>query len=305
VPALRRRPRHRQARLADLRADERLTGFHAQSAKDTKVSRTVPLIPTSPSRSRTLKLTVEYDGTDYVGWQRQPEGVSIQGLLEDALARIEGAAVTVHGAGRTDAGVHALAQSASVTLTATLDATTVQRALNAVLPLDVRVRAVAEMPDGFHARFSAVSKTYEYRVANASFVSAFLHRYAWHVPQALDHDAMRSGAALLRGQHDFASFQATGTPVPSTVRTIDEIEWRPGGGPSAPAVLHVRGDGFLRHMVRAIAGTLVDVGVGRWPPGEMATILDARDRGAAGRSAPPHGLFLVAVGYPESLEPRP
>jgi tRNA pseudouridine38-40 synthase len=136
-------------------------------------------------------------------------------------------------------------------------------------------------------------------VANAPFVSAFLHRYAWHVPQPLDDEAVRAGAGILRGRHDFASFQATGTPVPTTVRTIEEIEWRSGAGPSEPAVLHVRGDGFLRHMVRAIAGTLVDVGLGRWPPGEVAAILAARDRAAAGRSAPPQGLFLVDVGYPK------
>lgn len=248
---------------------------------------------------RNLKLTLEYDGTGYVGWQRQPDGVSIQGLLEDALARIEGGPVTVHGAGRTDAGVHALGQVASVTLTATLDGATLQRALNAVLPLDVRVLAVADVPPSFHARFSAISKTYEYRIVNAPFVSAFIHRYAWHVPQPLDHEAIGAGTAALKGRHDFASFQAVGTPVPSTERTIESIEWRSGNGASHPAVLRVQGNGFLRHMVRAMAGTLVDVGLGRWPPSHIAEILAARNRAAAGRSAPPQGLFLVAVGYRE------
>jgi tRNA pseudouridine38-40 synthase len=248
---------------------------------------------------RTLKLTLEYDGTDYVGWQRQPVGVSIQGLLEDALARIEGDPVAVHGAGRTDAGVHALGQVASVSLTAALSEETLQRALNAVLPLDVRVLAVSEMAGSFHARFSAVSKTYEYRIVNAPFASAFVHRYAWHVPRPLDVAAMRAGASALAGRHDFAAFQATGTPVPSTERTIHEIDWRPGDGPSRPLVLCVRGDGFLRHMVRAIAGTLVDVGLGRWPPEHVAEILATGNRAAAGRSAPPLGLFLVEIGYPQ------
>jgi tRNA pseudouridine38-40 synthase len=248
---------------------------------------------------RTLKLTLEYDGTGYVGWQRQPDGVSIQGLLEDALAPIEGGRVVVHGAGRTDAGVHALGQVASVALTAALEPAALQRALNAVLPLDVRVLAVEEAARSFHARFSAQWKAYEYRIVNAPFVSAFEYRRAWHVPRPLDHAAIEEAARALKGRHDFASFQATGTPVPSTERTIEAIEWRRGAGPSGPSVLHVRGDGFLRHMVRAIAGTLVDIGLGRWPPSQMPAILAARNRAAAGRSAPPQGLFLVAVGYPD------
>jgi tRNA pseudouridine38-40 synthase len=248
---------------------------------------------------RTLKLTLEYDGTGYVGWQRQPDGVSVQGLLEDALAPIEGGPVAVHGAGRTDAGVHALGQVASIALTAAIDPATLQRALNAVLPLDVRVLAVDDVPAAFHARFSAIWKAYEYRIVNAPFVSAFEYRRAWHVPRPLDHAAVEEAARTLKGRHDFASFQAAGTPVPSTERTIDTIEWRRGSGPARPSVLHVRGDGFLRHMVRAITGTLVDIGLGRWPPSHMATILAARNRAAGGRSAPPQGLFLVAVGYPD------
>jgi len=243
---------------------------------------------------RCLKLTLEYDGTNYVGWQRQAEGVSIQALLEDALAPFAGEPVTVHGAGRTDAGVHALGQVASVTTTAPHDPETLQRALNAVLPVDVRVLRIEEAPPGFHARFDAVSKTYEYRIVHAPFVSAFEHRYVWHVPGALDLDAMRRAAAPLQGRHDFAAFQSTGGEVATTERTIHSIEIISSG---PHLTIRVEGDGFLRHMVRAIAGTLVDIGLGRWPPSAMTEILDSRDRGRAGRAAPPTGLFLIGVAY--------
>jgi tRNA pseudouridine38-40 synthase len=261
---------------------------------------------------RRLKLTIEYDGTNYVGWQRQPDGVSIQGLLEDALAPFEGGAVTVHGAGRTDAGVHALGQVASVATRAAHDVATLQRALNAVLPVDVRVINVEDAAPRFHARFDAVSKTYEYRFVNAPYVSAFLHRYVWHVPGTLDVDAMRAGADTLLGRHDFAAFQSTGGDVLTTERTIAEIALGSDLGPTLPhpgsgrgqtangrLTLRITGDGFLRHMVRTIAGTLVDVGLGRWPAGYVAEILASADRTRAGRAAPPCGLFLVAVLYPE------
>jgi len=271
------------------------------------------------STSRVLKLTIEYDGTAYVGWQRQPEGVSIQGLLEDALAAFEGGAVTVHGAGRTDAGVHALGQVASVRMRATHDAATLQRGLNAVLPLDVRVVALEDAASDFHARYDAISKTYEYRIVNAPYASAFEHRYVWHVPGILDVDAMRAGAAVLVGRHDFAAFRAVGGDAATTERTILSLDLESGsdpnppGGikfrpeirassgrgltPAGPLTLRVVGDGFLRHMVRTIAGTLVDVGLGRWPADQVARILAGRDRAAAGRAAPSTGLFLVRVGY--------
>ena len=256
---------------------------------------------------RTLKLTVEYDGTNYVGWQRQAEGVSIQGLLEEALEPFEGRPLTVHGAGRTDAGVHALAQVASARTRTEHGVETLRRALNAVLPADVRVRVVEDAAPGFHARFDAVSKTYAYQIVNDAVVSAFEHRYVWHVPGRLDVDAMRHGAEMLVGRHDFAAFQSAGGEVQSTVRTISAIDleselnragrrpWSPGG--QSPIVIRVTGDGFLRHMVRSIAGTLVDVGLGRWPPRQVADILASRDRRRAGRAAPAAGLFLVRVDY--------
>jgi tRNA pseudouridine38-40 synthase len=244
-----------------------------------------------------LKLTLAYDGTDFVGWQRQSEGVSIQGLLENALRPIEGGSVTVHGAGRTDAGVHALGQVASVTLTASIDTATLARALNAVLPLDVRVLDAEEAPGDFHARFSAKGKVYEYRIINAPIASPFIRRYAWHLVPSLDLAAMQKASIALGGTHDFAAFQGAGTTVTSTERTLHRLEWRAGSGPDRPFVMEVEGDGFLRHMVRNIAGTLVEIGLGRWAPEELTRILESRDRSQAGATAPPQGLFLIRVLY--------
>jgi len=246
---------------------------------------------------RTLKLTLAYDGTGLVGWQRQAEGISIQGLLEDALAPIEHAPVAVHGAGRTDAGVHALGQVASVVLHASHPAAVLQRALNAVLPPAVRVLDVVDAPPDFHARFSALAKTYEYRIVNAPFVSPFLHRYVWHVPGSLDVDAMRAAASALAGTHDFAAFQAAGSVVSRTTRTIHRIDLDAGGRAGRPLAIRIGGDGFLRHMVRNIVGTLVEMGAGRRGPERMAAILASRDRARAGSTAPAQGLYLVEVRY--------
>jgi tRNA pseudouridine38-40 synthase len=265
---------------------------------------------------RTLKLTVQYDGTDYVGWQRQAAGTSIQGLLEDALRPIEGRDVTVHGAGRTDAGVHARGQVASIRLAAAIEPATLARALNAVLPLDVRIASVEEAATDFHARFSATGKVYDYQVVNAPFVSPFLRRYVWHVIPRLDLDAIAAASAVLVGEHDFAAFQGSGSEVQSSVRRVRRLAWGSGGegwgqavnreftihgltppAPDLPLVMRIEGDGFLRHMVRTIAGTLVEIGLGRWPPGEMAAILASRDRARAGTTAPPTGLVLREVLY--------
>jgi tRNA pseudouridine38-40 synthase len=246
---------------------------------------------------RNLKITLQYDGTNYVGWQRQAAGVSIQGSLEEALARIEGSPVAVHGAGRTDAGVHALAQVATVGLEADIDPPSLTRALNAVLPADVRVLSIQEVGPQFDARFSAVGKVYEYRIVNAPIVSSFVHRYVWHLSRPLDLGAMREGSKQLIGPHDFAAFQGGGSAVASTERVVRAIEWVEGGGYDRPLVMRIEAQGFLRHMVRNITGTLVEVGVGRWPPSHVADILASRDRTQAGPTAPPQGLFLVRVDY--------
>lgn len=246
---------------------------------------------------RNLKLTLQYDGTNYVGWQRQAEGTSIQALVEDALAPMAGSRVVVHGAGRTDAGVHALGQVATAALETALEPATLARAVNAVLPADVRVLSVEDAPTEFHARFSAVSKAYEYRIINAPIVSPFLVRYTWHVPQPLDVASMRSAARGLIGQHDFAAFQAAGSVVSSTVRVLHSIDWVEGEGHSSPTVIRISGDGFLRHMVRNIVGTLVEVGLRRWPADRVAEILASGDRARAGPTVPAHGLFLIHVEY--------
>jgi tRNA pseudouridine38-40 synthase len=247
--------------------------------------------------TRTLKFTIQYDGTDYVGWQRQPTGASIQAMLEDALAPIEGAPTPVHGAGRTDAGVHALGQVASATVVNSLDERTLARAMNAVLPTDIRILSIEEAEPDFHARFRAQAKTYEYRIVNAPIASAFVRRYVWHVPQPLDLESMRTAAVPLVGTHDFAGFQGTGTFPSTTVRTIHALDLEDGGGFDLPIVIRVTGDGFLRHMVRNIVGTLVEVGTGRWDPWRLLAVLDSRDRSQAGRTAPPQGLFLTGVAY--------
>jgi tRNA pseudouridine38-40 synthase len=246
---------------------------------------------------RTLKIVLQYDGTAYAGWQRQANGVAIQAILEDALGPIEGSPVVVHGAGRTDAGVHALAQVATVTLGVTMEPPALARALNAILPRDIRVLTVEETRPGFHARFSATGKVYEYRIVNAPLISPFLYRYAWHVRQPLDLDKVREASALLAGAQDFAAFQGSRAKVTSTRRTVRSIDWEDGGGYDLPLVMRIEGNGFLRHMVRNIAGTLVDVGAGRWPPSRVTEILARRDRTQAGPTAPAHGLFLVRVIY--------
>jgi len=246
---------------------------------------------------RNLKITLQYDGTDYVGWQRQATGTSIQGLLEDALEPIAGTRVTVHGAGRTDAGVHALGQVASVAFAGTHESAVLVRAFNAVLPTDVRVLSIEDVPPDFHARFSATGKIYEYWIVNAPIVSPFLVRYAWHVTYPVDVDAMKAASTHLAGAHDFAAFQAATSKVRSSLRTIHSIHWETGHEYDAPLVCQIHGDGFLRHMVRNIVGTLIEIGVGRWRSDKIVEILASRDRSRAGPTAPAHGLFLVQVEY--------
>jgi len=243
---------------------------------------------------RNLKLTLAYDGTPFVGWQRQAAGESIQGLLEDALARLEGAPVTAHGAGRTDAGVHALAQVASVRVTFSHDPPTVMRALNATLPAAIRVTGVDDAPASFHARFDARSKCYRYQIANEPVPSPFTRAFAWHVPEALDRAAMDAAAAALLGTHDFAAFQSSGSDVQTTVRTLTRSAWLDDAG---LLVYEVEGDGFLRHMVRAIVGTLVEIGRGWRPAAQIASLVSGGARADAGSTAPPHGLLLARVEY--------
>jgi tRNA pseudouridine38-40 synthase len=257
---------------------------------------------------RTLKITVAYDGTRFVGWQRQASGASIQGLLEDALARFEGEPVVVHGAGRTDAGVHAIGQVASATVTCRHPTEAVLRGLNAQLPPDVRVLAVEDAPPDFHARFSARAKTYRYLLRAGGLANPFERAAVWHLPETLDVPAMGRAAAALCGRHDFGAFRSTGDRVRSTERTLWRSTiaplaeaWLPAreiGGTGVLLACEVEGDGFLRHMVRAIVGTLVEVGRGWRSAESVARLLEpgtARDR--AGPTAPAHGLYLIRVHY--------
>ena len=247
----------------------------------------------------TFKITLAYDGTDFVGWQRQAAGVSIQGLLEGALRELDERDVAVTGAGRTDAGVHALGQVAAFSIERPLTAVAVVRAINARLPDAVRVLSAEEAPPSFHARFDARTKSYRYRICNADVLSPFERRYAWHVPGALDGAAMRAAAQMLEGMHDFAAFQSAGSDVNTTKREIysSQIEQSICDLPSAIFNFEITGTGFLRHMVRAIVGSIVEVGRGRHPPEWMAEVLASRDRGRAGPTAPAGGLFLVSVTY--------
>jgi len=245
---------------------------------------------------RNLKITLAYDGTRFVGWQRQAEGESIQGLLEDALARLEGGAVTVHGAGRTDAGVHALGQVASARVGFTHDSATIVRSLNAQLPEDIRITDVTDAPDTFHARFSARTKTYRYRLRTGDISDPFDRAYVWHVGSRLNLDAMCTAAAAFVGTHDFAAFQSTGTETRDTVRTIERSQLLV----DPPfATYEVIGTGFLRHMVRAIVGTLVEIGRGWRPVSELPALFENGRRADAGATAPARGLFLVRVDYDE------
>jgi tRNA pseudouridine38-40 synthase len=260
---------------------------------------------------RQLKITLAYDGTDLVGWQRQKAGVSVQGLLEAALAQIDGAEVQVHGAGRTDAGVHALAQVASARVATELDEVTLCRALNAQLPPSVRVLSVETATADFHARFSARGKTYRYLMLQSETASPFLRHYVWHVPRPLDADAMATAAAAFRGTHDFSALQSAGSRVTHAIRTVTastvcvwtDAQPAPAPLPTAiPAgavliVFEVSANGFLRHMVRAMAGTLVEVGEKRRPAESIPGVLEGRLRAAAGITAPPAGLWLASVNY--------
>ena len=249
---------------------------------------------------RILKLTLAYDGTRFVGWQRQADGESIQGLLEEALARFEGAPVTVHGAGRTDAGVHALAQVASASVTFTHATEIVARALNAHLPEDIRILDVADAASDFHARFSARSKSYRYQIRAGGVGDPFTRAFVWQLPERLDVAAMADAAAALVGTHDFAAFQSAGTEVASTIRTVFRSECSTrelSERPERLFVYEVTADGFLRHMVRAIVGTLVEIGRGWRSVDSMAELVENGTRAQAGATAPPHGLFLVRVDY--------
>jgi tRNA pseudouridine38-40 synthase len=242
-----------------------------------------------------LRLIVEYEGTRYQGWQVQPGGPTVQEVLERALATALREPVRVRGAGRTDAGVHACGQVAAAKVThVPTDLARLRKSLNALTPDDVAVREIDVVDDAFDPRRHARSRVYEYRILNAPAPSPFWRRHAWHVPEPLDLVAMGSAAQALVGEHDFAAFcGADSEPVNSTVRRVLESSVQPG----PVLVYRVEATAFLKHMVRNIVGTLVEVGRGERAADSLGGLIAGRDRTRAGATAPPHGLILVAVRY--------
>jgi tRNA pseudouridine38-40 synthase len=247
---------------------------------------------------RTLKLTLTYDGTDYVGWQHQANGLSVQEVMERAWKQITSEQIRITAASRTDAGVHALGQVASLTTESKLSGEVLRRALNAMLPDDVVVLDVSETFEGFNAITHSRGKRYRYVIQDGPLLDPISRRYAWFIPHRLDDAAMREAMACLVGTHDFASFESTGSERVSTIRTMFDVSLeRSQGAVQETLVFEIAGDGFLYNMVRAIVGTIVRIGRGAYPPSWMREVLEARDRRRAGPTAPPQGLFLVKVDY--------
>ena len=264
---------------------------------------------------RTLKITIAYDGSEYAGWQRQANAHTVQAAIEDELAVILGEHHPIVAAGRTDSGVHAAAQVASVTIDHPIPLDELLRALNGRLKAgDIRIRAIDDAFDGFDARVFAKTKTYRYAIWNGPAPNPFIRHVVWHVPHALDLERMIAATAALVGEHDFSAFQGSGSDVKTTVRRmlaaelveVDINTEQPvalsdlnSAGSSNARLLRfeITGNGFLRHMVRTIVGTLVDIGRGNMPVEQLAAIIASRDRARAGQTAPPHGLMLWQVSY--------
>jgi len=250
---------------------------------------------------RNIKITIAFDGTGFSGWQRQSNAVTIQGEIEKALSRICDTPTSLHGAGRTDAGVHALAMVANFETKSTIDLPQLQKALNSILPFAIRINKIAEVPAEFHSRFSPSSKTYIYNIDTSAIQSPINRLYVVHIPQKLSISNIEQCLSLIAGTHDFASFEASGSRDKSittgrgSIRTIHTVKLYKTGKDSYQ--FEFSGDGFLRHMVRNIVGTVLDVGKGRTTTEEFKEILASKDRSSAGVTAPAHGLFLKQIYY--------
>lgn len=242
----------------------------------------------------TYKLTMAYDGTNYHGWQRQKNGITVQEVLEGVLGDIFGAQTTVTGCSRTDAGVHARIYVCSFSAQTTIPADKIPFVLNTKLPGDIRAYKCEAVHDTFNARFETVTKAYEYKIVNAPFQNPLIRNYAWHYPIKLDVEKMKRAAQIICGKHDFASFCAAGSVVKSTVRNLTELTVSKDGD-----IITVRAaaDGFLYNMVRIIVGTLVYVGCGKLSENDIAQLIEKKDRRHPGITAPPQGLALVEVNY--------
>ena len=244
-------------------------------------------------------LVVAYDGTNYSGWQIQPNGITIQGVLNDTLSDLLGEKIEIMGASRTDAGVHALGNVAVFDTNTRIPGEKISYALNQRLPEDIRIQLSEEVEPDFHPRYCDSEKTYEYRILNRKFPVPTERLYSYFYHYKLDVDKMREATSYLIGRHDFASFCGTGAQVKSTVRTITGIDvWRDGD----IVTIRVKGEGFLYNMVRILTGTLLEVGLGERSLPEVRLALEGKDRSLAGFTAPPQGLFLVDVFYPAAEE---
>ncbi|MDP2753641.1 MAG: tRNA pseudouridine(38-40) synthase TruA [Nitrospirota bacterium] len=252
-----------------------------------------------------FKLLLEYDGTAYQGWQVQENRLTIQGVIEDRIFKITGEQSRVIGASRTDAGVHALGQVAAFRTESRFDPETIKKALNALLPQDIRVLDASEVDDSFNPRDSAVKKSYFYIIANQRESSAFLYRYAWLVQQQLNLKSMIDAAQILIGEHDFSSFRGTGSSTKNPVREVfslsierfEKLDFMTASLDGKFIKLRIEANGFLRHMVRNIVGTLVEIGRGRFTADRIQEILESRDRKLAGPTAPARGLSLERIVY--------
>ncbi len=245
--------------------------------------------------SRNFKLIVEYDGTRYFGWQRQVEKPTIQAEIERVLSLLTRQSIILKGSGRTDAGVHAIGQTANFHCDTRISSQTFLRALNSLLPDDIVIRDCREVPDGFHARYDVVAKTYRYQILNHSIPSVMERHFSWHIQRPLHLRDMSESLSCLLGTHDFKAFEGIGSPRTHTVRTIHQAEIIDKGNGRLQFV--ITGDGFLRYMVRNIVGTLVRIGMKKMSPSDMERILLSKDRNIAGATAPAQGLFLVEVRY--------
>ncbi len=254
---------------------------------------------------RKIKINIQYDGTEYSGWQVQVRETTIQGLLEKAVLRVTDNNSRIIGAGRTDAGVHALDQVAIFKTSSQLDPPTLLRALNANLPFDIRIINIGEADDDFNPRFSAKCKTYSYIICPLESNSVFLRRYSWNMSYNLDINAMQEAAGHLTGKHDFSSFQASGCSAKNPIREIldikvtnlDSIDFMTFQFNVPVIKISITANAFLRHMVRNIVGTVYEIGRGKMPPEKIIEILNAKDRRAAGQTAPACGLFLEKMVY--------
>lgn len=243
---------------------------------------------------RNIKLTLEYDGTNYYGWQKQPDATSVEEMLEKAIAKITKEEVNVTGSGRTDSRVHAMGQVANFYTDSKIPSEKFALALNSMLPKDISVKKSEEVSLDFHSRYDAIGKEYKYVIYNSKTRSPLKRNFAYHVNYDLDRKAMKTALNYFLGEHDFCGFMSTGSSIKGTVRTISYVNFVEDGD---TLELTFRGNGFLYNMVRIIVGTVVDVGIGKIDKNSIADIIESKERNRAGHTAPPEGLYLSRVFY--------